>query len=379
MNRCISMIATIGVMSAVAAAGVPGQINHQGVVRVDGVPFNGAGLFKFAIVDPDAPSNLWSNDGSVTGGVGGVPTAAVSLTVTNGVYSVALGDTSVANMTDVIAPSIFTDDNAVLRIWFDDGVNGEQQLSPDHKLTTAPYTDRTEIADRLNAPGTSIGAVTVDSTGHVGIGTVPVPTAILKVGNDSFTSSIQVDSNTGSGGVPLVLIRSSVHADSDLLFMITGDSDADAGGPWSAFVVGAGGTVSGRFGLYHGPSDARLKRDVVTVPDALQRVLALRGVNFKWKDSHLDGDNLQMGLIAQEVEKVFPEVVHTANDKMGTKAVEYEHLVGALVEAMKELNSIVKQKDVELATQIKRIASFEARLSALEARSTVVTLADGGE
>jgi len=140
MNCCISMIATFCVMSAVAAAGVPGQINHQGVVRVDGVPFNGTGLFKFAIVDPDAPSNLWSNDGSITGGIGGVPTAAVNLTVTNGVYSVALGDTTLTNMTDVIAPSIFNDDNAVLRIWFDDGVNGEQQLSPDHKLTTSPYT-----------------------------------------------------------------------------------------------------------------------------------------------------------------------------------------------------------------------------------------------
>jgi len=139
MNRCISMIVTFGVLSA-AAAGVPPQINHQGVVRVDGVPFNGTGLFKFAIVDPDAPSNLWSNDGSITGAVGGVPIAAVSLTVTNGVYSVALGDTSIANMTNPIAPSVFNDDNAVLRIWFDDAVNGEQQLSPDHKLTTAPYT-----------------------------------------------------------------------------------------------------------------------------------------------------------------------------------------------------------------------------------------------
>lgn len=56
-----------------AFADVPGQINHQGVVKVNGVPFDGTGLFRFAIVDPDAPKNLWSNDGSITDATGGHP------------------------------------------------------------------------------------------------------------------------------------------------------------------------------------------------------------------------------------------------------------------------------------------------------------------
>jgi len=371
MNRCIPMIVTFGVLSA-AAAGVPPQINHQGVVRVDGVPFNGTGLFKFAIVDPDAPSNLWSNDGSITGAVVGVPIAAVSLTVTNGVYSVALGDTSIANMTNPIAPSVFNDDNAILRIWFDDAVNGEQQLSPDHPLTTAPYASRTVIAgaaEGLNVPGTSNAAVTVDGSGRVGIGTKDLSHATLTIRQAHSAEHqlflAQANQSAGNG----YLLRSDMTI-GDLLF-----SSLQGGVATERMRISIGGVVTGTFGLYHGPSDVRLKQNIVTIPDALERVLALRGVNFKWKDSHLDGDNLQMGLIAQEVEKVFPEVVHTANDKMGTKAVEYEHLVGALVEAMKELNGIVKQKDVELATQSKRIASFEARLAALEARSTTVTLA----
>ena len=145
MLRNVKIPIVILCLSVTAYAEVPKQINHQGVVSVNGVRFDGTGLFKFAIVDPDTGTNLWSSDGSITGGVGGTPTAAVSLTVANGVYSVALGDTTLTNMTEEISPSVFNDDNAVLRIWFDDGVNGNQQLTPDHKLTTAPYAHVTAI------------------------------------------------------------------------------------------------------------------------------------------------------------------------------------------------------------------------------------------
>ena len=73
-------------------------------------------------------------------------------------------------------------------------------------------------------------------------------------------------------------------------------------------------------------------------------------------------------MIAQEVEQVFPESVHTADDKMKTKAVEYEHLTAALVEAIKELDGIVKEKDAELAGERARIDALESRLAGIEAR-----------
>ena len=153
-----------------AFAAVPKEINHQGVVSVNGQKFDGTGLFRFAIVDPDSGTNLWSNDGSITDAVGGEPAAAVSLTVTKGVYTVILGDINDAtmpNMTEAIASSVFADDNAVLRIWFDDGVNGLHQLTPDHKLTTAPYSAR-------------LPNVFVNDSGDVGIGTI-TPQAKLDV------------------------------------------------------------------------------------------------------------------------------------------------------------------------------------------------------
>lgn len=439
-------------LCAVCMASVPKEINHQGVVSVNGTAFDGTGLFRFAIVDTDTGTNLWTNDGTIVGAIGGIPAAAVSLNVSKGVYSVSLGDTGLTNMTE-IASSVFNSSNTVLRIWFDDGVNGLQQLTPDHKLTTAPYSFRlpnitvddsgnvgigttSPVGEfHITAPSDESTLAVLETTGpvpltgatlqfyrsgvfqkgigingnddfelwqgtgsndsptnrmfmrmikatgntffggNVGIRTLPV-NAILNVGSASFTSSIRVDANTNSGQVPLVHFLSTVHDNSDVLFRITGDSDGDAGGPWTGLEVQAGGAVVGRFGSYHVASDKRLKHNIVTVPNALERVLALRGVNFKWKDTNLDGDAVQMGLIAQEVEKVFPEVVHTADDKMKTKAVEYERLVGALIEAIKELDAIVKQKDSELTTQRKRIASFESRLAAIEARLPKLAQAD---
>ncbi|MFL6529393.1 MAG: hypothetical protein ACJ8KX_02880, partial [Chthoniobacterales bacterium] len=77
---------------------------------------------------PGATTTYWTNDGTL---VAGVPTNAVTLTVTNGLYSVLLGDTAVTNMT-IVPLAVFTNSDVRLRVWFNDGTHGEQLLSPDH-------------------------------------------------------------------------------------------------------------------------------------------------------------------------------------------------------------------------------------------------------
>ena len=105
--------------------------------------------------------------------------------------------------------------------------------------------------------------------------------------------------------------------------------------------IAANGNVTGTHGDYHVSSDERLKQDVVTITDALAKVTALRGVNFRWKDADKLGTDLKMGLIAQEVEAVVPEVVHTQDNEQAIKSVEYPYLVGLLIEAVKELKAEV--------------------------------------
>lgn len=85
-------------------------------------------------------------------------------------------------------------------------------------------------------------------------------------------------------------------------------------------------------------SDMRLKKNVNTIENALVKVQLLRGVSFNWKTEEFKERNFdtlpQIGLIAQEVEKVLPQIVDT--DKEGYKSVEYSKLVALLIEAIKE-------------------------------------------
>jgi hypothetical protein len=91
-------------------------------------------------------------------------------------------------------------------------------------------------------------------------------------------------------------------------------------------------------------SDINKKTDIETIQNAVELVMMLRGVTFNWKDNGYKS----MGLIAQEVETVIPEVVIT-NDR-GEKSVTYGSLIGLMVEAIKELNSHV----VEIKNKINK-------------------------
>ena len=77
-------------------------------------------------------------------------------------------------------------------------------------------------------------------------------------------------------------------------------------------------------------SDMRLKENVVTIDSALEKVLKLRGVYF----NRLQSEKRNVGVIAQEIEEVLPEVVHTDSD--GMKSVAYGNIIGLLIEALKE-------------------------------------------
>jgi hypothetical protein len=81
-------------------------------------------------------------------------------------------------------------------------------------------------------------------------------------------------------------------------------------------------------------SDQRLKNSIETITNALEKVDSMRGVTFEMNDHP---GIRKLGLIAQEVESVIPEVVKTANDEQGTKSVAYANIVGLLVQAIKEL------------------------------------------
>ena len=112
-----------------ATFAVPPVLNYAGQVAVNGEAFDGNGLFKFALVNADGNVTYWSNDG--TSVAGSQPEAHVSVQVIGGLYSLLLGNSAMSGM-GAIDPQVFAQHgDAKLRVWFSDGVNGFQQLSPD--------------------------------------------------------------------------------------------------------------------------------------------------------------------------------------------------------------------------------------------------------
>ena len=100
-------------------------------------------------------------------------------------------------------------------------------------------------------------------------------------------------------------------------------------------------------------SDQRLKKDIVTIEDALEKVRWLKGVEFTWDKEKITElsfvgpkPDKDIGLIAQDVEKVFPEAVMERED--GYKAVDYTRLVPVLIEAVKELSYRINILEAEL-------------------------------
>jgi hypothetical protein len=130
-----------------AFGGVPALLNFQGRIVIGGVSFNGTGQFQFALVDNTGTNTFWSNDG--TGSGGGEPTAAVSLVMTNGLYAVVLGDTNVSGMPQPIDPGTFTNGDVRVRVWFNDGTHGFEQLSPDQRIVAAGYSIVAQTANNF--------------------------------------------------------------------------------------------------------------------------------------------------------------------------------------------------------------------------------------
>lgn len=109
----------------------------------------------------------------------------------------------------------------------------------------------------------------------------------------------------------------------------------DGGGTWSPKVtISQNGDISARSLTQY--SDERLKKEITTIDGALDKVSRLNGVSFQWKDDS-DTARKHLGVIAQNVETVFPEAVSTNAD--GMKSVEYDALIAPLIESIKELKA----------------------------------------
>jgi hypothetical protein len=150
-------------------AQAPQIINYQGRVLAGTTNFNGTGQFKFALVNTNGLTTYWSNDGTSVNG--SEPTNAVSLGVSNGLYSVLLGDTSLSNMM-TIPPTVFSNSDVRLRVWFNDGSHGSQLLSPDQRIVSVGYA--------VLATSVPDGAITTAKIGNGAVTSSKIDTATVQ-------------------------------------------------------------------------------------------------------------------------------------------------------------------------------------------------------
>lgn len=115
---------------------VPPIITYSGRIATQGQNFTGTGEFKFALLDGINGTSLWSNDGTSLDG--SEPVDHVDVPVNQGLFTVGLGDTDLANMLS-LETDIFTHPDVRLRVWFRHGGDDFSQISPDTRLTSVGY------------------------------------------------------------------------------------------------------------------------------------------------------------------------------------------------------------------------------------------------
>jgi hypothetical protein len=213
-----------------------------------------------------------------------------------------------------------------------------------------------------------ITRMTINHDGNVGIGTLS-PTVKLEVPNGGAKfSNVQIGgSYTGITqwfGIDYGYESIKSDGGTNLRFVIGTNEVAIIRGTGNMDVLG-NLTVNGTFYA----SDIRFKNNIRNISGALTKLTTLRGVTYDYNQEYKTKRNFdkshQLGVIAQEVETVFPELVITAED--GYKAVDYAKFAPIFIEAIKELDAKHKQEleaqktqhNEQLNTLLKRIEALE--------------------
>ena len=317
----------------------------------------------------------------------------------------ALGDLAIDAVDNVSVTANDSTNETVFPV-FVDGATGAQGLESDSALTYNPSTGvLTTTSVTANLTGAVTGDVTGNLTGNVSgnvtgnasgssgscTGNAATATALQTVRTITLAGDVTSPATNFDGSGDITITTSQANNSVDLTTHTTGNYvagisggtgvTASGSGSEGATVtlsigqdvqttasvqftsLGVGASASGTAGEIRATnditaffsSDERLKENICYIEEALDKVAQIQGVEFDWTDDYMQNrggeDGLfvrkhDVGLIAQDVEKVLPEVV--ANREDGYKAIKYDRVVALLVNAVHELTNKVEDLEAKL-------------------------------
>ena len=185
------------------------MLPHQGRVLISGTPFDGNATFRFALVEQSG-GIVWNHEGGT-----GLPGTDLTIEVKKGFYQCHLGDTSITGMATLPKGIFVTYPGLKLRIWFNDGTNGTQQLGKDQPLLVAPYA--------MNVPLSSASANLLEGLAQgisqyattSGVSSTQLVTQLTELAGKVATGAIDI--NSLSPEKIQELVRQTVQSSGGLL------------------------------------------------------------------------------------------------------------------------------------------------------------------
>ncbi|MBC7397997.1 MAG: tail fiber domain-containing protein, partial [Bdellovibrionales bacterium] len=268
------------------------------------------------------------------------------------------------------------------------------------------------LTEWQNSAGTAM--TRVDPNGYLGIGPgAATPAGLLDVAADAVGGSnhISYTMTTNASGDPYNMnlntgpgMRRAVWTSqegtyyqamafsdggglaTDVMFGISASSNSGAswqprfavmqtgnvgiGTKTPSYTLHVNGSVAGT-GAYNALSDIRLKTNIKPLEGVIEKLAGLHGITYTWKDPvKMKDDREQIGFIAQDVKKVFPQAVTLQND--GFMSVAYSMIIPPTVEAVKLIYAKVLQLEANFQKADSRVAALEKENELLKKRSDLM-------
>ena len=335
--------------SAQIADDVSGSLSAAAIVGL------GAGVISAsAMVDHDSATNFVANEHinhtsvSITAGDGltGGGTIAANRTI-----NVVGGDGITANANDIAITAAQTTIESIYKSDLVIGEDDETQI--DFETANEIHFD-VDNSELLNLAGTKIsgsqastgsfgvletaGGVTVTTTGRVGVGTADPDFKLDVAGNAGFNEYIRHNGDNDThirfqANQVDISAGGNIYSYDGAAFNLTGHLSAS--GNISGSQIEASGDI-----IAFGSSDRNLKDNIQPIENPLEKMDKIGGYTFVWNNKQSTYQGKDVGVVAQEIQEVLPEIVSgRANGYLGVK---YEKIVPLLIESIKELKKEVE-------------------------------------